>query len=115
MVGCIIFKFFLLSLQHTILHKEKTMLTIETIDYRNQVNKVLEEVSSMLEEKFHQYEAQFDAPYSSSEPTEEEQDAHIEAGYLAVAYSKMQNYVLKQSNKHQLETLRMIQRTIHES
>lgn len=91
------------------------MLTIETIDYRNQVNKVLEEVSSMLEEKFQQYEAQFDAPYSSSEPTEEEQDAHIEAGYLAVAYSKMLKYVLQQKNKHQLETLRMIQRTIHES
>lgn len=91
------------------------MLTIETIDYRNQVNKVLEEVSSMLEEKFQQYEAQFDAPYSSSEPTEEEKDVHIEAGRLALAYSKMLKYVLQQKNKHQLETLRMIQRTIHES
>lgn len=91
------------------------MLTKETIEYRNQVDKVWDEVSSMLEEKFHQYEAQFDAPYSSSEPTEEEQNAHIEAGRLALAYSKIQNYVLKQSNKHQLETLRMIQRTIHES
>ena len=91
------------------------MLTIQTIDYRNQVNKVLEEVSSMLEEKFHQYEAQFDAPYSSSEPTEEEQDAHIEAGYLAVAYSKMQKFVLQQSDKHHQETIRMLQRAIHES
>lgn len=90
------------------------MLTIETIDYRNQVSKVWEEVSSMLEEKFLHYKAQLDAPYSSSEPTEEEKDAHIEAGRLALAYSKMQNYVLKQSNKHQQETIRMIQRAIHE-
>ena len=59
------------------------MLTIETIDYRNQVRKVWEE-------------------------------ARIEAGYLAAAYSKMLKYVLQQNNKHQLETLRMIQRTIHE-
>ena len=91
------------------------MLTIETIDYRDQVDNILKEVSSMLEEKFQQYEAQFHAPYSSSEPTDEEMYARTEAGCLAVAYSKMQNYVLKQSNKHQLETLRMIQRTIHES
>lgn len=48
------------------------MLTIETIDYQNQVSKVWEEVSSMLEEKYLHYKAQFDAPYSSSEPTEEE-------------------------------------------
>ena len=85
------------------------MLTKETID------KVWDEVSSMLEEKYQHYKAQFDAPYSSSEPTEEEKDAHIEAGYLAAAYSKMLKYVLQQHNKHQLETLRMIQRTIHES
>ncbi|WP_449139765.1 hypothetical protein [Segatella sp.] len=91
------------------------MLTKETIEYRNQVDKVWEEVSSILEEKYQHYKAQFDASYSSSEPTEEEKDAHIEAGRLALAYSKMLNYVLKQSNKHQLETLRMIQRTIHES
>lgn len=90
------------------------MLTIETIDYRNQVSKVWEEVSSMLEEKYLHYKAQFDAPYSSSEPTEEEKDARIEAGYLAAAYSKMLKYVLQQNNKHQLETLRMTQRTIHE-
>lgn len=91
------------------------MLTIETIDYRDQVSKILEEVSSMLEEKYQQYEAQFDAPYSSSEPTDEEKDARIEAGNLAVAYSKMQKFVLQQSNKHHQETIRMLQRAIHES
>lgn len=91
------------------------MLTKETIEYRNQVDKVWEEVSSMLEEKCQQYKAQFDAPYSSSEPTEEEKDARIEAGNLAAAYSKMQKFVLQQSNKHQLETIRMIRRAIHES
>ena len=91
------------------------MLTIETIDYRDQVSKILEEVSSMLEEKYQQYEAQFDAPYSSSEPTDEEKDARIEAGNFAVAYSKMQKFVLQQSNKHHQETIRMLQRAIHES
>ena len=90
------------------------MLTIETIDYRNQVSKVWEEVSSMLEEKYLHYKAQFDAPYSSSEPKKKKKDARIEAGYLAAAYSKMLKYVSQQNNKHQLETLRMIQRTIHE-
>lgn len=91
------------------------MLTIETIDYRDQVGNILNEVSSMLEEKYQQYEAQFHAPYSSSEPTDEEKNACIEAGSLAVAYSKMQKFVLQQSNKHHLETNRMLRRAIHES
>ena len=91
------------------------MLTIETIDYRDQVSKILEEVSSMLEEKYQQYEAQFHAPYSSSEPTDEEMYARTEAGCLAVAYSKMQKFVLQQSDKHHQETIRMLQRAIHES
>lgn len=91
------------------------MLTIETIDYRDQVSKILEEVSSMLEEKCQQYKAQFDAPYSSNEPTDEEKDARIEAGNLAAAYSKMQKFVLQQSNKHHQETIRMLRRAIHES
>lgn len=91
------------------------MLTIETIDYRDQVSNILNEVSSMLEEKCQQYEAQFHAPYSSSEPTDEEKDARIEAGNLAVAYSKMQKFVLQQSNKYHQETIRMLQRAIHES
>lgn len=69
----------------------------------------------MLEEKYQQYEAQFDAQYSSSEPTDEEMNARIEAGSLAVAYSKMQKFVLQQSNKHHLETNRMLRRAIHES
>ena len=91
------------------------MLTFETIDYRDQVSNILNEVSSMLEEKCQQYEAQFDAPYSSSEPTDEEKNARIEAGSLAVAYSKMQKFVLQQSNKYHQETIRMLQRAIHES
>ena len=91
------------------------MLTFETIDYRDQVDNILNEVSSMLEEKFQQYEAQFHAPYSSSEPTDEEMYARIEAGSLAVAYSKMQKFVLQQSNKYHQETIRMLQRAIHES
>ena len=91
------------------------MLTIEIIDYRDQVSNILNEVSSMLEEKCQQYEAQFHAPYSSSEPTDEEKDARVEAGNLAVAYSKMQKFVLQQSNKYHQETIRMLQRAIHES
>ena len=91
------------------------MLTIETIDYRDQVGNILNEVSSMLEEKYQQYEAQFDAPYSSSEPTDEEMEARIEAGSLAVAYSKMQKFVLQQINKHHLETNRMLRRAIHKA
>lgn len=34
------------------------MLTFETIDYRDQVSNILNEVSSMLEEKCQQYEFQ---------------------------------------------------------
>lgn len=91
------------------------MLTFETIDYRDQVSNILNEVSSMLEEKCQQYEAQFHAPYSSSVPTDEEKEARVEAGSLAVAYSKMQKFVLQQSNKYHQETIRMLQRAIHES
>ena len=69
----------------------------------------------ITEEKYQQYKAQFDAPYRSSEPTDEEKDARIEAGNLAAAYSKMQKFVLQQSNKHHQETIRMLRRAIHES